>query len=171
EGARARGQRRPLPPDARPAGAGGRKRRDGDARAPGPQPHRRSGAPASLLTAGQRLDAVRTGPPGSAAPFSCPSAPRGCPRGADAQDSCDSWVSPCFVGAVLRVIRAPGGKGRMDQTEQAVEGRAEAAVSAGAPRTGVRARFALQALGYRIPALANRLPYMLGGLTFLGLVV
>jgi len=36
---------------------------------------------------------------------------------------------------------------------------------------GVAGRFALHALGYGIPAAANRLSYMLGGLTFIGLVV
>lgn len=36
---------------------------------------------------------------------------------------------------------------------------------------GVRARLALDALEYRIPRVANRLPYMLGGLTFVGLAV
>ena len=35
----------------------------------------------------------------------------------------------------------------------------------------VRSRFALGALEYRIPPIANKLPYMLGGLTFIGLTV
>ncbi len=36
---------------------------------------------------------------------------------------------------------------------------------------GVRERLALQELEYQIPPIANRLPYMLGGLTFAGILV
>jgi len=39
------------------------------------------------------------------------------------------------------------------------------------PRSAVRERLAWEALGYRIAPVANRLPYMLGGLTFFGIVL
>ena len=41
----------------------------------------------------------------------------------------------------------------------------------GAERGGLRERLAFDALQYRIAPIANRLPYMLGGLTFFGLIV
>lgn len=63
----------------------------------------------------------------------------------------------------------------MDRTEStAVAGDAARDASAAPPRAtpaGAGARFALHALGYAIPAAANRLPYFLGGLTFVGLAV
>ena len=39
------------------------------------------------------------------------------------------------------------------------------------PEAQVRDRFAWEALEYRIPPVANRLPYMLGGLTFFGILI
>ncbi|HEX7090198.1 MAG TPA: cytochrome b N-terminal domain-containing protein [Longimicrobiales bacterium] len=63
----------------------------------------------------------------------------------------------------------------MDRTEVVEPGKAGTG-SAGGERALEHAgwaatRFALGGLRYRIPAAANRLPYMLGGFTFLGLVV
>ena len=41
----------------------------------------------------------------------------------------------------------------------------------GTEDSGLRARLAIVALEYRIPPIGNKLPYMLGGLTFIGLTV
>lgn len=54
------------------------------------------------------------------------------------------------------------------------EGKPEAAPSGGAEPPGAapaKERLAWSALEYRIPPVANRLPYMLGGLTFFGIVI
>lgn len=63
----------------------------------------------------------------------------------------------------------------MDRTESMATASRDAGGGSVAPpvdaAVGVGGRFALHALGYSIPAVANRLPYMLGGLTFLGLAV
>jgi len=63
----------------------------------------------------------------------------------------------------------------MDRTESMETARGDASGGSVAPpaesAAGVAGRFALHALGYSIPAAANRLPYMLGGLTFIGLAV
>lgn len=63
----------------------------------------------------------------------------------------------------------------MDPTESMATASGGAGGAPAAPpaesRAGVGGRFALHALEYDIPAVANRLPYMLGGLTFVGLII